>query len=142
MTAWISLPKNTSCKAIPTSPKRSLRNCWASSNKPSLHRCKPALHYGAKTENWSPEQRDLFEETIAADIAAIEAEMEKRKAQALPTDEGRKKAPRARGRQPLPAHLPRVDIHHDVNSYNCDECGKALVAIGEGLGGLTLISTC
>ena len=89
------------------------------------------MRYGAKTENWSPEQRDLFEETIAADIAAIEAEMEKRKAQALPTDAGKKKAPRARGRQPLPAHLPRVDIHHDVNSCNCDECGKALVAIGE-----------
>ncbi len=89
------------------------------------------MRYGAKSESWSAEQRDLFEETIAADIAAIEVEMEKRKAQALPADEGKKKAPRARGRQALPADLPRVDIHHDVDSCNCGQCGKALVAIGE-----------
>lgn len=89
------------------------------------------MRYGAKSESWSPEQRDLFEETIAADIAAIEAEMEKRKAQALPAIDDQKKEPRARGRQPLPAHLPRVDIHHEVASCTCGECGKALVAIGE-----------
>lgn len=33
------------------------------------------MRYGAKSESWPPEQRDLFEETIAADIAAIEVEM-------------------------------------------------------------------
>ena len=66
-------------------------------------------------------QRELFEETLAADLAAIEAELEQAK-QTLKPKPPRK--PRARaGRQPLPAHLPRVEHRHGPESCTCGHCG-------------------
>ena len=74
-------------------------------------------------------QRELFEETLAADLAAIEAELEQAK-QTLKPKPPRK--PRARaGRQPLPAHLPRVEHRHEPESCACGQCGGELVKIGE-----------
>jgi rubrerythrin len=62
-------------------------------------------------------QRELFEETVAADQAAVEAELE----QLLPKT--RPKAPRKRrvraGRQPLPPHLPRIEHRHEPASGQC-----------------------
>jgi transposase len=76
-------------------------------------------------------QRELFEETLAADLAAIEAELEQAR-QTLKPKAPRK--PRARaGRQPLPAHLPRVEHRHEPESCTCGQCGSALVKIGEDI---------
>lgn len=83
------------------------------------------IRFGSKTEALSAEQRRLFDEAIAEDIAAIEAEA------VLPPEA---RPPRARaGRQPLPDHLPRIDHRHEPDSCTCGTCGKDLIKIGEDI---------
>jgi len=85
------------------------------------------LRFGVKNEALSPDQRDLFRETMASDCAAIEAEVEDK----TPKQD---RAPRERaGRQPLPEQLPRIDHHHEPERCTCGECGGALVKIGEDI---------
>jgi transposase len=90
------------------------------------------MRFGAKSEALSAEQRDLFQETLASDIAAAEAELSK-----PATDEPAGKAPRAprerAGRQPLPEHLPRIEHVHEPESCTCGQCGSVLVKIGEDI---------
>jgi transposase len=86
------------------------------------------LRFGAKSEALSAEQRELFAETLDADLAAVEAEAEQTVAQAKP----RAKRERA-GRQPLPAHLPRIEHRHEPQSCTCGQCGRDLVKIGEDI---------
>ncbi|WP_370869394.1 hypothetical protein [Variovorax ginsengisoli] len=63
-------------------------------------------------------------ETLDADLAAIEEELKRLRPPPKTED---KQQPR---RTPLPANLPRVDIHHELESTTC-RCGCALtVAIG------------
>ena len=90
------------------------------------------MRYGVKSESLAPAQLDVFEETWAADLAAIEAEIEQlNDADAEPGASITKpKRPRA-GRQPLPAHLPRIEHRHEPESCTCGQCGNALVKIGE-----------
>lgn len=84
------------------------------------------IRFGVKNEALSPEQRDLFRETLEVDSAAIAAETELQ-VPAL-------RAPRERaGRQPLPEHLPRIEHHHEPASCTCGECGGALVKISEDI---------
>lgn len=42
------------------------------------------------------------------------------------------KRPRA-GRQPLPAHLPRIEHRHEPESCQCGQCGNNLVKFGEDI---------
>ncbi len=87
------------------------------------------LRFGNKSEAFSGEQRELFEETMHADLAAIEAEL----AQPEDTD-GVTKRPRSRaGRQPLPAELTRIEHRHEPESCQCAACDKDLVKIGEDI---------
>ena len=83
------------------------------------------LKFAAKSEHYNPEQKSLLEETIDADIAALEQEL----AQLVPVA---CTAPEARApkRQPLPAHLPRTAFHHEPHSTICG-CGCQLMRIGE-----------
>ena len=83
------------------------------------------MRFAQRSEAFSPAQRDLFEETWTIDLAAIEAEVE----QITPTAKPAK--PRPRGRQPLPAHLPRIEHRHEPATCTCGACGGALVKIGE-----------
>ena len=83
------------------------------------------MQFGRKSEALAPEQRQLFDEAVAEDIAAIEATTEA----ALPAT-ARPARPRA-GRQPLPDHLPRIEYRHEPDSCTCGQCGKDLVKIGE-----------
>jgi transposase len=83
------------------------------------------LRYGIKNEALSGIQRDLFEETCTEDIAELVAEVEQAEAQAG-TAVTKPKRPRA-GRQPLPAHLPRIEHRHEPESCQCGRCGKDLV---------------
>lgn len=87
-----------------------------------------ALHkrwrFGVRTERLSAEQARLFEESVEADLAAIEHELE----QLSPAT---KRADKAQPRRlPLPAHLPRRDIRHEPDSTVCG-CGCQLKRIGE-----------
>ena len=93
------------------------------------------MRFGAKSEAFSVEERDLFQDTLASDLAAAEAELAKKQAEAATTSES--KAPRAQrpraGRQPLPDHLPRVEHRHEPESCTCGKCGLDLVKIGEDI---------
>ena len=85
------------------------------------------LKFAAKSEAFNAEQKSLLEETIDADLAALQAELDK----VLPRekDTGEKKQPK---RQTLPAHLPRREIHHEPESTTCN-CGCVLKRIGEAV---------
>lgn len=88
------------------------------------------MRYGARSEALDAEARDLFQETLAADIAAAKLDLERRQADfAQPAT---LKAPRERaGRQALPDHLPRIEHRHEPESCTCGQCGRELVKIGE-----------
>lgn len=51
------------------------------------------MRFGASSEAFSVEERDLFQDTLASDLAAAEAELAKKQAEALATSEPQ--APRA-----------------------------------------------
>jgi len=84
------------------------------------------IRFANKSEQFSAEQRELFEESWNTDTSAQEAEVEQ-----LST---RPPAKRVRaGRQPLPDHLPRIEHRHEPDSCTCGQCGKDLVKIGEDI---------
>ena len=87
------------------------------------------VQFAARSEKMDPEQRALFDETMAADIAAVQTELE-----ALQSPAVAAQAKTSRGtpkRQPLPASLPRIETRHEPDSCTCGQCGAALVQIGE-----------
>lgn len=87
--------------------------------------------FSAKTERMNAEQRQLFEETLAADQASLEAQLEALQGQTGTPGEPAGKAPaRQPKRQALPEHLRRVEHHHEPESTTCD-CGEPMVRIGE-----------
>jgi transposase len=83
------------------------------------------LKFAARSEAFNAEQKSLIEETIDADLAALQVELDK----VVPTepDKGEKKTPK---RQALPANLPRREIHHEPENTTC-ACGCALKRIGQ-----------
>lgn len=93
------------------------------------------MRFGVKSEALSAQSRDLFEETLASDIAAAEAYLAAQAAAQSPASESTApKPPRARaGRQPLPEHLPRIEHRHEPESCTCDQCGADRVCIGEDI---------
>ncbi len=77
------------------------------------------MRFGASSEALSAEQRDLFQETLASDLAAAQAELAKKQAEAAATTEPqapRAARSRAGRRQPLPEHLPRIEHRHEPDS--------------------------
>lgn len=93
------------------------------------------MRFGARSEAFSAEERDLFQDTLASDLAAAEAELAKKQAEAAAACEPqapRPARPRA-GRQPLPDHLPRIEHRHEPESCTCGKCGSDLVKIGEDI---------
>jgi hypothetical protein len=93
------------------------------------------LKFAASNESLPRAIRDLFAETFDADVAAINKEAEQRQDQspsAPSTIVTYIRKPRTiAGRQPLPAHLPRIDHHHEPEVCTCGQCGTDLVRIGE-----------
>jgi transposase len=83
------------------------------------------LKFAAKSEAFNAEQKSLLEETIDADLAAMERELED--LATVPAVQREKQQPK---RQPLPAHLPRREIRHEPESTTC-ACGCTLQRIGE-----------
>ena len=93
------------------------------------------MRFGARSEAFSPEAGDLFQETLTSDIAAAQAELARKQAEAAATSEPQvPRTPRLRaGRQPLPDHLPRIEHRHEPDSCTCGQCGQELVKIGEDI---------
>ena len=85
------------------------------------------LKFGAKTEAFTAEQRDLFTETLETDLSAMQAELENLSS---PPPRAKAKPP---GRNPLPPELPRVEYRHEPESCSCGACGRDLVKIGEDI---------
>ena len=83
------------------------------------------LKFAAQSERFTPEQRSLLEETIDADLAALDGELDK--ADADGKKEREKQQPK---RKPLPPELPRTEFHHEPENTTC-QCGCTLKRIGE-----------
>jgi transposase len=83
------------------------------------------MKFAAQSERFSPEQRNLLEDEIDADLAAVAVEIERlNKPVSPPRDRTQAK------RQPLPANLPRNEIRHEPDSTSC-RCGCQMKRIGE-----------
>jgi transposase len=80
--------------------------------------------FAARSEKMDPEQRALFEEAVAENLAAIETELESLRSTPAKT----KAKPR---REALPANLPRIETRLEPESCQCAACGGALTRIGE-----------
>jgi transposase len=88
------------------------------------------VQFAARSEKMDPEQRTLFDEAMAADLAAVESELEALKADTAQAPAV--KAPRSvPKRRPLPPELARVEVRHEPESCTCGQCGSDLVQIGE-----------
>jgi transposase len=83
------------------------------------------LKFAAQSEAYTGEQKNLLDETLDMDLAAVAAEIDALETASKPAQE--KKQPK---RQVLPPHLPRREIHHEPQSTTCG-CGTPLKRIGE-----------
>ena len=97
-----------------------------------------AWKFGAKTEAMNAEQRGLFEETLAADQASLEAQLaalQSTAAAASDVSAPDKQPRRQPKREPLPPHLPRVDQRIEPVDTQCPtpECGQPMVRVGEDI---------
>ena len=91
------------------------------------------MRFGARSEAFTGEERDLFQETLASDIAAAEAKLaQEQEDKPVTTPVPKPPRPRA-GRQPLPDHLPRIEHLHEPETCTCGKCGGELVKIGEDI---------
>ena len=82
------------------------------------------LKFAAQSERYSAEQRSLLDETLEADLQAVSDEIAQlSRAEAAPRE---KQQPR---REPLPANLPRREIHHEPESTTCG-CGCRMKRVG------------
>ena len=81
--------------------------------------------FGQHAERLDPAQASLLEDTLDADIAAMEVELEEL------TASKKTNAPRQLPKRvALPANLPRVEFRHEPGSGTC-RCGCQLKRIGE-----------
>ena len=85
------------------------------------------LKFGVKSEAFSPEQRELFEQSYLEDGVALEAEVEQLNSPVPPA----RVAPT--GRRALPPELPRIEHRHEPDCCTCGQCGQTLVKIGEDM---------
>jgi transposase len=98
-----------------------------------------AWRFGARTEAMTAEQRALFDETYAADEASLRQQLDELKGSTPEggTDEEAAKDQKRRKpkREPLPAHLPRVEQRIEPEDTHCPtpECGKPMVRVGEDI---------
>jgi transposase len=80
-------------------------------------------YFGIKAEHLPVEQGQLFEETLAADMAAITEELAQL-SETKPKSQAKRK--------PLPPELPRTEIRHEPDSSTC-ACGCQMKRIGEDI---------
>ena len=85
------------------------------------------LKFDRTSERMSSEQRMLFEESVDADIAALDEQLAELQATLPSKNESEKKTPK---RTALPSTLPRREIAHDPENTTC-ACGCAMKRVGE-----------
>ena len=83
------------------------------------------LKFAAKSEAFNAEQKSLLDETIDADMEALQRELDALQPPAK--DDSERQKPR---RQPLPESLPRREIHYEPQSATC-KCGCQLKRIDQ-----------
>lgn len=91
-----------------------------------------AWKFAARTEAMNAEQRQLFEETLAADEASLQAQLDA--LQDLPQVPAPAVEPRRQPkRQALAEHLVRVEHHHEPENTTCPtaDCGHPMQRVGE-----------
>jgi transposase len=89
------------------------------------------MQFAAKSEKLHADQRSLLEETLDADLAALEAQLKALSPEPAEQADAEGNAPKAKPRRaPLPAHLPRVEIAHEPENTQCG-CGCQMKRIGE-----------
>ena len=89
--------------------------------------------FGAKSEAMTADQRQMFQDTLLEDEADLEAQLAALQA-ALPKIAAKSKdAPRRPRRQALPAHLRRVEHHHEPEDTSCTtpNCGQPMTRVGQ-----------
>ena len=84
------------------------------------------VQFAAKSEQMDPGQRELFDAAMAADIAALEAELA-----TIQSPEQQAKVRRTPRRRKLPADLPRETVVHEPEHDHCAHCDGKLVKISE-----------
>ncbi|AKJ27078.1 IS66 family transposase [Caldimonas brevitalea] len=82
------------------------------------------LKFAAGREHFNAEQRSLLEDTLDADMQAVQAELQQLSPQPPAPD---KQSPK---RKPLPPHLPRREFRHEPENTLCG-CGCQMKRIGE-----------
>lgn len=87
------------------------------------------IRFANKSEQFSAEQRELFEESWSSDTSALDVEIEQ--SAVLTSADIAPIKRKGAGRQPLPSHLPRIEHRHEPESCTCSQCGKDLIKIGE-----------
>lgn len=89
--------------------------------------------YGAKSEAMTAEQRQMFQDALLEDEADLEAQLAALQAALPKTQPKPKDAPRRPRRQALPAHLRRVEHHHEPEDTTCAtaDCGQPMTRVGE-----------
>ena len=94
-----------------------------------------AWKFAARTEAMNAEQRQLFEETLAADEASLQAQLDALQDQALTPTPAQIETKRQPKRQALPEHLVRVEHHHEPESTVCPtaDCASQMVRVGEDI---------
>ena len=87
------------------------------------------MKFAAQSERFNPEQKSLLEDEIEADLAAVASEIDVLAQAQVPAAPEKKQAKRL----PLPANLPRREIHHEPDSTTCRTpgCGCQMRRIGE-----------
>ena len=98
-----------------------------------------AWRFGAKTERMNAQQREIFEETFAADQASLQAQLAALQA-SIPAGAPGASAPedkkrRQPKREALPPHLPRVEQRIEPEDTHCPtpECAQPMVRVGEDI---------
>ena len=80
--------------------------------------------FGRASEAFHGLQREMFEESIDEDFAAVETELDQLR---VSLKSAQKNAP---SRNPLPPNLPRVDVPHEPDNTVCG-CGCQMKRVGE-----------
>jgi hypothetical protein len=97
-----------------------------------------AAKSGTRSEQLSADQLRLFAQELGAEAPATAAENDSKQDDDLPpgSGSGDENQARPRGRRPLPAHLKRERIEHDLRDEekHCACCNQDLRPIGEEIG--------
>lgn len=88
------------------------------------------MQFAARSETMDAEQRELFADAIDDALANAEAELEGLRSSIPEPKRPAKQQPR---REPLPAHLPRVETRIEPASCTCGDCGAAMQHIGDDI---------